>query len=149
MQNTLSGLWSATLPTQTTDGLLSLSVVATNVAGVSASAATQEVRIDTTAPAAPVISTVGGLNGRPTVSGTAEADSLVSVYAGVNLLGRTVVAADGAWSFTPDYALAPGAHSFTAKANDVAGNVSKEEMINISSCDFLEFKAFMSEKYGS
>jgi hypothetical protein len=123
VQNTLSGLWSATLPTQTTDGALSLSVVATNVAGVPASAATQEVRIDATAPDAPVVSTVGGLNGRPTLSGTAEADSLVSVYSGINLLGRTV-AADGAWSFTPDYALSPGAHSFTAKANDVAGNVS-------------------------
>jgi len=30
----------------------------------------------------------------------------------------------------------------------VAGNVSKEEMINISSCEFPQFKAFMSDKYG-
>lgn len=30
----------------------------------------------------------------------------------------------------------------------MAGNVSKDEMINISSCEFPEFKTFMSEKYG-
>ena len=33
--------------------------------------------------------------------------------------------------------------------SNVTGNVSKEEMINISSCEFPEFKAFMSEKYGA
>lgn len=32
---------------------------------------------------------------------------------------------------------------------NVAGNVSKDEMINISSCEFPEFKAFMGEKYGA
>ena len=32
---------------------------------------------------------------------------------------------------------------------NVAGNVSKDEMINISSCEFPQFKAFMSEKYGA
>lgn len=30
----------------------------------------------------------------------------------------------------------------------VTGDVSKDEMINISSCEFPEFKAFMSGKYG-
>jgi len=33
--------------------------------------------------------------------------------------------------------------------SNVTGNVSKEEMINISSCEFPEFKAFMSQKYGA
>ena len=32
--------------------------------------------------------------------------------------------------------------------SSVTGNVSKDEMINITSCEFPEFKAFMSEKYG-
>lgn len=31
----------------------------------------------------------------------------------------------------------------------MTGNVSKDEMINITSCEFPEFKAFMSEKYGA
>ena len=31
----------------------------------------------------------------------------------------------------------------------VTGNVSKDEMINISSCEFPEFRQFMSEKYGA
>lgn len=30
----------------------------------------------------------------------------------------------------------------------MTGNVSKDEMINISSCEFPQFKAFMGEKYG-
>jgi len=33
--------------------------------------------------------------------------------------------------------------------SSVTGNVSKDEMINITSCEFPEFKAFMSEKYGA
>ena len=32
--------------------------------------------------------------------------------------------------------------------SSVTGNVSREEMINISSCEFPQFKSFMSEKYG-
>ena len=32
---------------------------------------------------------------------------------------------------------------------NVTGNASKEEMINISSCAFPEFRTFMSEKYGA
>ena len=32
--------------------------------------------------------------------------------------------------------------------SSVTGNVSKDEMINISSCEFPQFKQFMSEKYG-
>ena len=32
---------------------------------------------------------------------------------------------------------------------NVTGNVSKEEMINISSCEFPEFRTFMSNKYGA
>ena len=32
---------------------------------------------------------------------------------------------------------------------NVTGNSSKEEMINISSCEFPQFKAFMGEKYGA
>ena len=57
-----------------------------------------------------------------TISGTAEASSLVSVFAGTSLIGRATAAADGAWSFTPDHSLAPGTHALTAKASDTAGN---------------------------
>ncbi len=32
---------------------------------------------------------------------------------------------------------------------NVTGNVSKDEMINISSCEFPQFKSFMGEKYGA
>ena len=33
--------------------------------------------------------------------------------------------------------------------SNVSGNVSKEEMINISSCEFPEFRTFMGNKYGA
>ena len=32
---------------------------------------------------------------------------------------------------------------------NVTGNVSKDEMINISSCEFPQFKSFMGDKYGA
>ena len=32
---------------------------------------------------------------------------------------------------------------------NIAGNASKDEMINITSCEFPQFKQFMSDKYGA
>ena len=58
----------------------------------------------------------------PTLSGRAEAGSLVSIYDGVQLLGTAVADAQGNWSFTPA-ALADGEHRFTATATDAAGNI--------------------------
>ncbi|ADU70507.1 Ig-like domain repeat protein [Pantoea sp. At-9b] len=59
----------------------------------------------------------------PTLSGTAEAGSTVSIYDGSTLLGTVVVGADGTWSFTTP-TLADGSHSLTTTVTDAAGNTS-------------------------
>ena len=81
-------------------------------------------QIDTTAPAAPVIvnDTING-NNSVTLSGTAEANSTVTVYDGQTTLGTTTANASGAWSY-PTAPLTNGNHAFTATATDAAGNTS-------------------------
>ncbi|MCP4383274.1 MAG: hypothetical protein GY798_17960, partial [Hyphomicrobiales bacterium] len=55
------------------------------------------------------------------LSGTAEAGSTVEVFDGGVSLGTVVANASGAWSFLTTV-LSEGAHSFTTRATDVAGN---------------------------
>lgn len=77
--------------------------------------------------AAPILGNVpngGTTNDRtPTLGGTAEPHSTVSIYRGTTLLGTTVTNAEGRWVFTTS-PLAEGHHSFTVTATDAAGNVS-------------------------
>ncbi|WP_155520678.1 Ig-like domain-containing protein, partial [Ralstonia solanacearum] len=60
----------------------------------------------------------------PTLTGTAEANSTISVFDGTTLLGTATANASGNWTFTPSTALTDGSHSLTATATDAAGNVS-------------------------
>jgi uncharacterized repeat protein (TIGR02059 family) len=59
----------------------------------------------------------------PTVTGTAEAGSTLTLKEGATVLGSTTVAGDGTWSVTSS-TLAPGAHTLSATATDAAGNTS-------------------------
>ncbi|TYZ38976.1 hypothetical protein C2U34_26665, partial [Ralstonia solanacearum] len=83
------------------------------------------------APATPVITTVtddvapvtgaitagGSTNdATPTLTGTAEANSTISIFDGSTLLGTVTADASGNWTYTPTTALADGSHSFTATA---------------------------------
>ncbi|WP_328515021.1 Ig-like domain-containing protein [Ralstonia pseudosolanacearum] len=58
------------------------------------------------------------------LTGTAEANSTISIFDGTTLLGTTTADALGSWTFTPTTALIDGSHSLTATATDAAGNVS-------------------------
>ncbi|HEY2452837.1 MAG TPA: Ig-like domain-containing protein [Scandinavium sp.] len=95
--------------------------------------------VDTTAPDAPVIGSIlddvgaiqGSLNNgdttddtRPTLNGTAEAGSVVTIYDNGQKMGETIADKDGNWSFTPDTDLSEGEHSLTTTATDAAGNTS-------------------------
>jgi autotransporter-associated beta strand protein len=82
------------------------------------------VTIDLTPPAAPVITDVAQENGTFVFLGTAEPGSVVTVIAnGSNELGSSVANTSGNWSFTyQGPPLGSGAHAFTAKAQDTAGN---------------------------
>ncbi|WP_336214425.1 BapA/Bap/LapF family large adhesin [Enterobacter sp. P82] len=60
----------------------------------------------------------------PTLSGTAEANSVVTIFDGGTQIGVVTADGTGAWTFTPDTALTEGSHSFTVQATDPLGNVS-------------------------
>ncbi|MFE8152171.1 Ig-like domain-containing protein, partial [Brenneria goodwinii] len=96
-----------------------ISAVASDAAG-NASAPVSVAAPDLTAPDAPVaaISDDG-----MTVSGTAEAGSLITVTLPDNSTQTTTAAANGAWSITLPEALTAG-EQLTATATDEAGNVS-------------------------
>nr|WP_241303926.1 Ig-like domain-containing protein [Burkholderia cenocepacia] len=133
-----SGAWTYTPSTPLPAGTV-IGVTATDAAGNTGPSASVTVTGDTTAPGAPVIGTVtddvgsvvgaiisGGStdDATPTLSGTAEAGSTVSVYDGTTLLGTTTADPSGNWTFTPTTGLGEGAHSITVTATDTAGNVS-------------------------
>lgn len=133
------GSWSLTPTTPLDSGLHNLTVTATDAAGNEGPAASFSLTVDTQTPAQPVITSVtddvaantGTLNNgqstndtRPTLSGTAEANSTVSVYDGTTLLGTVQADGLGAWTFTPTTALGNGSHTFNVTASDAAGNVS-------------------------
>jgi hypothetical protein len=133
-----TGTWSFTPPSGLPDGPHSFTVTARDPAGnVSAVSSAYVVNVDSAPPAAPTISTITDDTGPrtgtiangaptddtlPTLAGSAEANSLVSIYEGGALLGTTAANASGAWSFTPSTPLSPGEHSFTARATDAVGN---------------------------
>lgn len=104
-----------------------------DMAGNSGAVKSQAYVLDTTTPAAPstpVLSNDSGASSTdgitnvvtPQLTGTAEPGSTVNVYDGAALLG-SITATGGAWSFTAG-TLAEGPHTITARATDLAGNVS-------------------------
>jgi len=80
---------------------------------------------DTTAPSAPTSLSVtsSATDTRPTVTGTAEANSIVRLFNGAQQLGSTTANANGSFSVTSS-ALSNGSYTFTLTATDAAGNVS-------------------------
>lgn len=128
------GTWSFTPGSTLSEGDHVLSATALDATGnISALSATITVSVDTTAPTAPVITVP--VNGQmtnddtPTLQGTAEANSNISVYDGVTLLGTTTASSGGLWSFTPGSALSNGLHGITAKAIDAALNESSASSV--------------------
>jgi large repetitive protein len=121
------GAWSIT-STALGDGAHTLTVTATDTAGnESAASGALAVTIDTVAPAAPsapVLAPGSGTNSStPTLTGTAEAGSTVTLYDtdGSTVLG-SAVATSGTWSITTS-PIVDGAHTFSVHATDLAGNV--------------------------
>lgn len=134
------GAWNVSTSTLAS-GTHVITAVATDAAGNSSPNSTAfTLTVDTTAPQTPILTSVvddvaGGVTGnlangqitndnRPTLNGTAEAGSVVSIYDGDTLLGVTSANASGAWSFTPTTGLNDGTRTLTVTATDPAGNVS-------------------------
>lgn len=132
---TPGGTWTYAPATPLGNGVV-VNVTATDAAGNVSNAASTT--IDAAAPGVPVLGSVtdnvapvvGTLvsgaftnDTTPTLTGTAEAGSTVSILDGTNLLGTVVADGSGNWTFTTA-ALGPGAHALTITATDAVGNVS-------------------------
>ncbi|MDR2213905.1 MAG: Ig-like domain-containing protein, partial [Pseudomonadales bacterium] len=137
-----SGTWAFNIVIGLDEGAHALKAQAVNAAGAqSGISTTANIFVDTVAPGAPAILTLGTDSGLPgfttdgmtndntqAMTGTAEALSTITVYDGVRVIG-TAVADDngdgkGDWNFTTT-PLADGPHNFTATASDAAGNASR------------------------
>ena len=124
-----SGAWTyttAALP----DGPHSLTATATDAAGnTGAASAALSVTIDRTAPNTPAIISDAIVNTNAVMlTGTADANSKVTVFDGGALLGTATADAGGAWHYTTS-PLSDGPHAFTATASDAAGNTSPASQI--------------------
>lgn len=102
---------------------------------VTSSIPSSTIIVDITSPPAPTITAMAddtGIAGDHltsdktlTLSGTADANSTVSLYQDATLVGTATANGAGAWSVADPNVLTDGqTYSFTAKATDAAGNVS-------------------------
>ncbi|WP_312026941.1 Ig-like domain-containing protein, partial [Enterobacillus tribolii] len=134
------GSWSFTPEEDLGEGEHSLTATATDKAGNEVTTPPFDLVVDTIAPEQPsigsIIDDVGSITGElknggvtddsnPTLNGTAEAGSIVTIKDGEKVLGSVTANDDGDWSFTPTTPLPEGEHKFTVTATDEAGNSSK------------------------
>ena len=122
-----SGNWSFTPTTALADATYAFTATATDAAGnKSTPSSAVNLIVDATAPTVPTFTTTGGTtnDSTPTLTGTAEANSIISIFQGTTVLGTATVDASGNWSFTPSTPLADGSYAFTATVTDAAGNKS-------------------------
>jgi hypothetical protein len=122
---TALGTWSRSL-TGVTDGAHLYTARASNIGGTSPASSALVLRVDKTPPPAPAVtspaagSTVSGASF--TLSGTAESGTTIELFEDGVSRG-TIAAISGAWS-RPMSGVTAGNHSYTARATDLAGNVS-------------------------
>ena len=121
------------------DGIWYWQVMASDEVGhTSDFSAAFQFTLDTVAPGQPVINhpETGTITGETnlTISGTAEPESIVHIYDGLQTLGTDTTDADGKFALIAfelsegehtTIALDNGTHTFTATATDAAGNVSE------------------------
>ncbi len=67
----------------------------------------------------------------PTLTGTAEAGTTVTIFDGAASLGTATLTGTN-WTFTVLVALSDGAHSFSAKATDTAGNATTSATLTVT-----------------
>ena len=136
-----TGNWQGTA-NLTGDGQHSMTVRANDAAGnLSPNSAPLVIRVDTAAPARPVISGINPDTGNSStdgitsatsfaINGTAEANSSITVFDGAVQAGTAVTNAAGTWTLNIVGPLAPGStHPYTATATDLAGNTSTLSLV--------------------
>lgn len=135
-----NGVWTFTPIFPLSDGRHSISILhETDDGDVSDLSEPYVIFVDKVAPEAPSIDEVlddagpqtgaigngGGTDDNtPTLSGKGEAGATVTIIDNGQVIGETLVDADGSWVFTPDAELADGQHEFEVVVTDQAGNTS-------------------------
>ena len=106
-------------------------------------------QIDTTAPAAPIITniTLGGSGGNHWVlTGTAEANSTVTVFDSGTQLASVTASGSGVWSYTTTGSVTNSAiHTFTTTASDPAGNTGPSSTAWVEGSSGNDTFSFSSE----
>lgn len=130
-----SATWTLTPSANLSAGAYTITAKATDAAlNQSAASTTIHVVLDTTAPAAPNITSVAesfsdlatiytNLS-TPVIAGTTESYAMITIYNGNTTLGTATANESGAWSYMPAGNLATGTYNFTAKATDPSSNQS-------------------------
>ena len=159
---TATNTWNITT-NNLSNATYTLTATATDLAGNVSSASTQlDVVIDTLVPTAPnklrlTPSTDTGdsnndnitSNTTPTIQGTGEASALIRLFKAQELVGQTTSTADGGWQISSS-TLSNGEHTFTATAEDRAGNVSASSgqlVVNIETQPDAQTQSF-AQIYG-
>jgi hypothetical protein len=135
-----SGNWSLTLPMALPDGAHTVKAWATDVAGnTRADSNTNTFTVDTHPPAAPVVMLPAHNSltndPTPTYSGTAEANSTVTVFVDSAVIGTVIASTSGNWNLTQSAVLPDGTHTVKARATDMADNTSTESTTKIFTVD--------------
>jgi trimeric autotransporter adhesin len=132
-----AGNWTAPINSALAPGIYDIRVLVEDGAGhVGPLSNGYPLTIDIAAPAAPTLtlspaSNTGSLadattsDTTPTLRGLTEPNARVHLFDANDVeIGTATADSAGAWSFTLGTALLPGTFNFTAKAEDVAGNLS-------------------------
>jgi Bacterial Ig-like domain len=138
------GTWNFATPTLS-DGNHNFTATDTVAGSTSQVSSPLNVTVDTHVPVAPVIAsslaqtgTVGWLDGiggtvtaapnSVALTGTAEANSTVTIFDGTTLIGTAVTNGSGTWSYKTGL-LTAGTHGFSATDTDAAGNTSQASSV--------------------
>ena len=128
------GSWSHTLTTPLADGTHAITSRATDPAGNSSgTSAALSLTVDATPPVLSTPAIAGGIDNtanvtpvnRPTLTGTADPNSTVTVVIDGVTVGTATAGSDGSWSFAVTTPLADGVHSVVTTATDPAGNIGR------------------------
>ena len=116
------------------DGCKSISAKFADTAGNTSTTTALAVTLDTTAPVVTesLASDTGSsasdkITANDTLTGSGDANAVVTLKEGSTTLGTTTANASGVWSFTPT-GLANGAHTIVASETDTAGNTGTSSL---------------------
>jgi MYXO-CTERM domain-containing protein len=118
-----------------TNGPHTVKARAEDAAGnISPDSNTNTFTVDATIPPAPVVLTPAHNSvtndTTPSFSGTAEANTTVTIFLGSQQLGTTTADAAGNWTFTPSTPLVAGLYDVSAVATNAVGNTSERSNTN-------------------